>query len=333
MTKRRTLLALIFAALLVLSLVASFFTMRELESVYAGISLRFDKELSPESAQDLRRDLVKAEENRWVTFWSERKLLVEGERKSSKAMCSIVSGEPARASYVKFTAGGYPSELDEGSCAISQSLSHAIFGSEDTLGLTVKIDGEPYKICGIYEGEEPSAVFVDDSASFQNVELYGADGEEVTTEVAMEIAGKLGGEPKDMIDGYGMRSVLKLLLVAELALPIIGLVVIFLMRQSGNARRILLFTVLLLLAVSLPLILSQLPTWIIPTRWSDFDFWTSLADTFKSNLRAWFLLVPLQKDALGKLLLAQRLLLSAGAIFSSTLLLVALRPLAKARKI
>ena len=66
--------------------------------------------------------------------------------------------------------------------------------------------------------------------------------------------------------------------------------------KSGLMPQILLFGLALLFARMLPSMLSALPAWLIPNRWSDFTFWAALLELPKQTLRDLIALPPTIKD-------------------------------------
>jgi len=77
------------------------------------------------------------------------------------------------------------------------------------------------------------------------------------------------------------------------------------------AWRLTLFPILLAFALLLPAILRMMPEWLIPTRWSDFSFWSSLQKQASGSLREFLRAAPQSRDVELRLLLIKQ----AGIMF------------------
>jgi len=56
------------------------------------------------------------------------------------------------------------------------------------------------------------------------------------------------------------------------------------------------FSILLGLALALPVILDLLPAWMIPTRFSDFSFWSNMINQLGEDLKEHIRLAPRLRD-------------------------------------
>ena len=56
------------------------------------------------------------------------------------------------------------------------------------------------------------------------------------------------------------------------------------------------FAGLILFAILLPFLLNAMPAWLIPTRWSDFSFWSSLIRQANDSLREFFSVNSMSRD-------------------------------------
>lgn len=69
----------------------------------------------------------------------------------------------------------------------------------------------------------------------------------------------------------------------------------------------------LLFAIALPNLLQALPPWLIPTRWSDFEFWSQLWQTLSKRCHDLVALTPQFRDTEAKLAGIKAILACLGA--------------------
>ena len=80
-------------------------------------------------------------------------------------------------------------------------------------------------------------------------------------------------------------------------------------------------------ALALPALLGLVPGWLLPGRWSDFGFWTGLAQRLAAQAEEWFSLPPTLREVQAKgLLLAQAALAAGLALCTQRLLWAAKQP-------
>ncbi|MEG1103898.1 MAG: hypothetical protein RSD78_03545, partial [Oscillospiraceae bacterium] len=76
-------------------------------------------------------------------------------------------------------------------------------------------------------------------------------------------------------------------------------------------RQLLLFVFALIVSLMLPLFLRAVPSWLLPSKWSDFSFWSNLIEIIKSSINEWFSIKACYRDVQIKYFLLQTTLFTA----------------------
>lgn len=313
-------------ALFFLLLFSSLKTANELADIYPNWSLRYDESIDENAIKDSRRFFCENEEFEIaVTFWTEKPMTLDYEGTSITADAVLYDGESAYASPVKLLYGKYLGEEESGAVMISSALSWKLFGGINSLGMTINIDDTEKEIIGIFEDDSEKVIIknTDYRLSFENVELRDIKGN-VTREDIGSISSSAGlGAPTSIIDGAGMTDLLKGISYLSIAIFVI-IVFVMLLRliKKSWVRMTVIFVALLAITLMLPVLLGAFPSFLIPSKWSDFSFWVSLMNTLKANVHSWFSVKPYERDILAKFVIAKSAVLSLLSIFDVILIAV-----------
>ena len=300
--------------------------------LFPGFSLRYDAEIDGKAALAARQYSIEetagqAEEKFWPTFWREDKgAMAESETGSAACLLISYSGDGVLALNAEFLRGAMPGPVDEIGCAISDKLAHSLFGSTDIVGMTVYIDEEK-RICrGVFKDAQSLALLscgdMRTDFSWQVAELSGG-GADASKTTASNFGVSSGlGRPPVVLDGRTFSMWAKLACLIPIIIVILFIVIRLLMQLRRPLRAITIFAVCLGVALFLPVILGQLPGWVVPDMWSDFSFWSSLAADFDNSLREFFGMKPYMRDVEGKLLLLRQLFLCSAAVVCAVALCI-----------
>ena len=214
-----------------------------------------------------------------------------GERKNQKAENSelsrtadvdalVVKGD----SNLVYEGGWNLTSDDPNGCVIDQKAAYALFGDTHVIGQEITWNNRELTIRGVLEGDSGLLIVQGEEGKDKN---YGF--------IALELGTSLNttGAVKNWISQHGITGERIDLHIFQswgntmvLLLPLLMAISIFtpMVRQVIEMRRIpvkfLLYLSGLLLFVGIFLIISgyqfHFPEDIIPTRWSDFDFWSEL---------------------------------------------------------
>lgn len=263
-----------------------------------------------------------------VSFWAEETALLSTPRAEAEATAVRFWGDGSLVWPAEYLAGGAPSSADRTGCAISSSLAWQLFGSLDAVGQTLEWDGRSYTVLGVLDTEEPAALFAGtDETEYTAAEFVsGPDGD--AGEQARTFAMSAGLWADTMVYGPSLAAGCRLLAWLPLGAAAVWLVLrglILLRRRSRPAGQAACWVLAVGLAAALPLVLAQLPVWLVPSRWSDFSYWSQLGETLAGQLRALLAMSPALRDVGAKTALLQSVLCGLGALWTVSLLAVSAR--------
>jgi len=285
----------IFAALLILG-----FNQANAISQFSTLSLRYQTPINGQAAQRARQYAINSYETFWPTFWYENRAILTVGRGDIQSSVISFSGNAHLVWNAEYIAGSAPSSLDSNGIAISKALAHSLWGSIDIIGLSVNINGETRTVRGVFSGNTELALLPfhinDTTQHWTGVELYGSGTTFLDAE-NFAIASGLGRPDYVLTGGVaafaGFLAVLPLLFPAIYALV---LIIKFVRRYYSKWGVPLLFVTLMVFAIFLPSLLNVLPDWLIPTRWSDFSFWSLLFNQAEAGFREFLSVPPRLRD-------------------------------------
>jgi hypothetical protein len=330
----------LLAALTLLCMAMAMRAASGVEKCYPGMGLRYHAPLTGQQvATALERTRTAQEkaaavqdsggvpgsDTLYPTFWCEATKTVNAAYASVQVTAVGCLGEAARAWPAELLAGNWPGQLQENACAVSDAAAQALWGSTDILGQTLRCGTAEYLVCGIFHDSRPVWVYTaEQTEGFTAVELAGPDnGNERQTALGYAMYSGLG-TPDSIIYGNSMAALARGAALLPLWLAGVALLIAFYKRCPAKRKRLGLWVLLGLLALLLPRILSGLPGWLIPSQWSDFDFWGRLFQAGTERIREWFLLAPQTKDAAAKLYLLATAAWTAASVFAESICLIAL---------
>lgn len=254
-----------------------------------SISLRYRQPLAVEMSQ------AAAEKQPGLTFWCQETAGLTACWRQAEATVLYYWGDATLVWGADCLCGGMPAVLDTGGCAISTALAWELFGSEDAVGLTLSQEKTEYTVRGVFESEEPVALLPRRDAAFTAVELPAEEGTEQDPAAWADACLVKSGLPEP---DWRLYTALPAALARLLAwLPLLfGSVVLgaALVRRTAHlvfpARDLVFFALLGAAVLALPAFFSVWPSWLTPSRWSDFSWWSEtagrLADMGKAFLTA-----------------------------------------------
>ncbi|NJP39873.1 hypothetical protein HCH52_02235 [Oscillospiraceae bacterium HV4-5-C5C] len=329
LTKRgRWVRCLLWAIIYLGSAYALLGSFAQLSQCLAAVSLRYESSpLETGLARDSRVFAYQqgAAQPFWPTFWSEGSVVIQAFSESgSLAPMSGVGdegltlpilaydGNPRLVKPLTLLSGDWPSAQDSSACLISEALAWQLWGSTAVIGQTLLLDtaaDQPHQIYvvrAVYQDQTMGGLFSYAGQAYQPgwqvVELEGDAGAfpRSTTESWWQAAGL--PEPDRVLNAPGLAAGLRL----AASLPLLWTLLLLFIglwrwgRRHPYLREACLAGSLIGLALLLPGYLDLLPGWLIPTRWSDFDFWSRLKTELNTRADEWLLLRPLGKDLMTK---------------------------------
>lgn len=310
---------LLAAGLTLWLLVLGFQHGRAVRLLYPTVSLRYDQPVSREQVAAAWEYSLRAG-GPWPTFWGETSAQVQSGGRSSQATQILFQGEAHLACPAEYCYGREPSTWEKGVCAVSKGLAWSLWGSECVVGLELTVDGTPYRVTGVFSGGEPQ-LLRPGQEHLTAVELSGMPAGEDGYELAGSYAQAWGLDaPNEILWGPGFAKLAQGLVWLPLTLAGLRLACACLRqvrRLSGFWRNVLGFGAAFLLALALPALLTQAPPWLLPTRWSDFPFWSRLWESLLRRCRDLLALTPQSRDVAGKTAMVHVLWTVLGACVTS----------------
>lgn len=294
---------------------------------WPAISIRMSTPL-PAGACEKAAGLA-AESGAQAGFWGEGPALLSTPRAEAEATAVHFWGDGSLAWPAEYLAGGAPSPADRTGCAISSSLAWQLFGSLDAVGQTLEYDGRSYTVRGVLDTGEAAALFAGTGETRYTAAEFvpGPNGD--AGEQARSFAALAGLRADAMVYGPSLAAGCRLLAWLPLGAAAVWLALHGLRRlhrRSRLAGEIACWGLAAALAAALPLVLAQLPAWLVPPRWSDLSHWAQLGETLASQLRALLAMSPALRDVRAKMALLQSALCGLGALWAASLLAISERP-------
>ena len=248
------------------------------------VHLVLNQAIDARQAQQLLESEAQREEPAGFCFW--------GQSRNQQVSCPQ-TGRDAPVRLVCLA--GNPELLDGGSlawqtgCLVDRQTALALFGTEDCGGQVAEQAGESYPVLGVIPTLEPTLVRLarpEDGPVLDRCVLVGDTGAEAL------LRWNLSGQTLDF------RLLLDMLWNLALVLPVVYLTVLcwHLMKPwrqlTWPVDRALVVRLLLGLACLAGLVglmsLVRIPPQMIPTQWSDFEFWGRWWAAEQENLRRIF---------------------------------------------
>lgn len=275
-------------------------------AAYPLVSVRSDVPVTGRQLEALRSALRQEDGASALVpaFWSQ----AEGSAESRWETCGITAilycGEYDAVYPAVLLEGRFPAAQENGKCAVSTAAAWQLWGSEDVLGQELEIEGDIYRVCGLFRSSASLALCGESlDHGFSNIEFWGGYAAPPVETVQQLLRAAGIAQQVTLYFPFPWMAAL-----TAYALCPAGLVLLAAARTlGGRVRRgcpketcwfVLGGT--FLLALVLPALLRLLPPWITPARWSDFSYWGGLLPAVGKAIETGFSLNPCAKDVLAK---------------------------------
>ena len=317
----------ILLILFCLLITVSFINQSFVETIYTPFSLRYKSPISGQTAYEARLFSIENSKNDtfWPTFWREDRLDIASQFETFSVKALVYSGDASLVWPAEYLSGMAPGVTDGMGCAISDTLAYRLWGSTDVVGKTVLINNETRIVRGVFVSENMLALVSyqdeDTSQSWSAVELFGGPLN-ATRNDALNFASLSGlGIPDNIMSNSEPVMLVRLLVFLPILIICTSGVVLllrYLKKYNKPISRLLPYMLLIGLVIFLPFLLERLPANIIPTRWSDFSFWSGLISQMRIGFRDFLSVSPTIRDIEGSILLIRQVAIS----FITTILAV-----------
>ncbi|MCL1913250.1 MAG: hypothetical protein FWG10_05090 [Eubacteriaceae bacterium] len=287
---------------------------------YSAISLRFGELISSQAAYNARLYSISNGATFWPTFWREGSAKFTTGTGEANAPYIAISGDAALVWPTTYICGSSSGATDGAGCSISSGLAWRLFGSNDVVGMSLKVDGEERVVRGVFDfgGELALVSYAVEGfgQSWAGAELFGGPSSPLRADAASFAISSGLGSPGSILIGGSVVFFAKAM--ASLPLLILGgyaaaLVYNMVSKMASLAKSVCAIGFLIVFAMWLPSFLEILPPWMVPTKWSDFSFWSGLWQGAKDGLVEYLGMAPAHKDVQVRLLVLNQTLLSLAA--------------------
>ena len=263
-----------------------------------GYELRFEEPLSVLQANSLSKAAEYLGLN--LALWKEDSETVTTDlERSSAAQCISVYGSPTLCFPAACLYGSAPGAGQWDGC-----LADALFGSREVTGLELMVKGEKRRVTGVVEGKEcflicPDVTASDAGYTAASLEIENGNNPRGTIQNLLQSAG-LSEDDTELLPTGTLRHIINS--VAWIPLAIAALLFLHqlwrLAPLGKMGRQVAAFALLLMAALALPDLLAALPRWLVPSRWSDMNFWMDLGNLVQQSLMAFVSLTNSIRDQL-----------------------------------
>lgn len=286
--------------------IAAILNQAYISDYHGAVSIRYQEPVltARETDQMIEGMLTKEAPNiPEVTLWQrdENRILTNEERNASVSVGLItVAGDMSRVYPNSMLYGSYLSQGDEFGCVIDRDTAYQLFHTENAIGLTIRLEHKDYTIYGILQGmgshimivqEEKQAGSNRGEKKYSCMELVFTDTDNAKYLAETFVQTNSLGTPTAYIDGYRYQKLSYLLIHIPLWFSAMVLVVYLARKVHGlKASRILFVSgwlgILLLSTILIKITNVHIyySSSMLPTLWSDFDFWGNQWKLFKSSL-------------------------------------------------
>lgn len=286
--------------------IASILNQTYISDYHGAVSIRYQEPvLTAQEIDRIIKDMISKEDYNIpeVTLWQrdEGMILTNEVRNTSVSVGLItVSGDMAKVYANSVLYGAYLSKGDYFGCVIDRDTAYQLFHSENAVGLTISLNNRDYTVCGILQEmgsntmivqEEKQEVTKQEGKKYGCMELAYSDNENAKYLAENFIRSNSLGTPIAYIDGYMYQKLSFLLIHIPLWFSAI-LLILYIVRRVNKLRasRILFVSgwlgIILLSAILIRItnVRFYYSSSMLPTLWSDFEFWGNQWKQFKSSL-------------------------------------------------
>lgn len=256
-----------------------------------SISIRYQEPLPQETVQTAKEKIP------GLTFWTEEEGTVSSGLRTAESRLLWYWGESALVLGDTCISGQTPAALDTNGCAVSTALAWELFGSQDVVGLTLSPEkGREYTVRGVFESRDCLALIPRKDSSFKAVELEATEEtrEDPETWAASLLQESGLPEPQWTLDTFAVSELGKFLAWLPLLFGGAAAGVALIkgaVRWNYPVRDIAFFALFLGVGLALTVFLEKWPSWLTPSRWSDFSWWGVTAGKIREEMEA-FLVAP-----------------------------------------
>lgn len=207
-----------------------------------------------------------------------------------RALCIIVKGDKEQVIKYPLLEGGYGYRDDDDACVISKGTAWKLFGSPHVVGERVMCKGKQWVIRGVADSDDSFVILSagrQKLADYQNLSFSYKEAERIQGKTEELMFRYLVSENGVVIDGSFYYAIVKMIVtfpfwaIFLMSCPVLAAAM---KRKKIPGYRI----VMIILTVTGVVILIKwgfcFPQEFIPSKWSDFGFWTEKFEAVRENM-------------------------------------------------
>jgi len=283
-----------------------------------------------------------------LTLWAQHaaQSVTDGEEKTLRVPVLELFGPVENLRADAYLSGSVPSRRaappagGAQTCAVSEGMAFALWGGANVIGQSLTWNAQDYTVQGVFGGED-SLVIVqaapESKTPFPNMQLRFANNggrQAACREAALEFLARTNFGNPQLLDmpllGWALEMVVTLPALL-IGLWLLARLFAHGLRLRGQPRKLLDFALPAIAIAAIDIFLLSrgggVPAALIPSRWSDFAFWTSLAEESAKRLKTW-----LSMPQAGDIATLFSLLGTALLVFATLLTMAVLLGRARAQK-
>lgn len=233
------------------------------------------------------------------------KALSEDTGHDQKVSCYQIKGQPATIFGKELAAGRYFTERERNVCLLDQDTVRQLFGSDNVLGLEVRMDEKTWQIVGGLKGDASICVIPsEEEQAFDGIVIRKKEPEQSTNQAVSMIEAFLGNTDGQQIDGqlYYVLACLLYFIILALSLAIMGFAAAKIIRRKTKKRVqpqkefriaeigrqcVLPFCLAAAVMILIAGVNAANPgSDYLPTYWSDFEFFNRLFEDKAEQIRS-----------------------------------------------
>ena len=262
---------------------------------HGAVSIRYEEPiLTGQEITNIIEGMISKKDNNIpeVTLWQrEGDVLITNEARNTSVSIGLitVAGDMTKVYPDSILYGGYLSKGDSKGCVIDKDTAYKLFHSENAVGVTISLNDKEYTVRGILHEigsntmivqEEQQVVAKEGGIKYSCMELVFSDTEDAKRLAENFLHTNGFSNPNAYIDGYRYQKLSYLLIHTPLWFGAM-LIIIYCVRRVNKwkASKVLVVSgwigIILLSAILIKITNVHIfySSSMLPTRWSDFDFW------------------------------------------------------------
>jgi hypothetical protein len=285
-----------------------------IEEHYQSVSIRMKTaSVSKKMLDTTTKNEQQTGELKEASAWNRvENIMVQCDELNTKAILQLIEvfGNMEAVYPIDLVYGSIPTPDDYEGCLIDEKTAYTLFHTTDVIGNQLSCVDRRYYIRGIIRSSEPVCLLEvgDEEKSYPNLELIFNDRQNgsILAENFLRLLGI--ANQYVMIDGSLCADMLKQVCLLPAWLLgfclIYDLFLVLWRRRTIPIQVIVLLALILLLGFLLSWLIGSrimLPPQLIPTKWSDFSFWSRKANEIKEWGNSLNYIMPNDKDILFRL--------------------------------